>query len=240
MKHSLIWSRISTKRSLIWLRKSMKESLIWFKISMKRSLICLRESMELDQQEAAAASLRIDPIVLARKSITLFAEGISLMIPSQQTEVKVAVPNFEKKRFNGMAECLRCNSDEFKQKIVKEMAAEILSFFIQPEERCSKKVRCGVEHVEFLLHELVRISFTYTIGKSTLEATDILFNLHQDFLPGKHKVVKELGKTLCWTGKDHEKKLRKDEELELIRAHRANRDRKTTRRQRLKFRAYFV
>ncbi|KAI3860288.1 hypothetical protein MKX03_030969 [Papaver bracteatum] len=227
MKHSLIWSRISaiiwsrisTKRSLIWLRKSMKESLIWLRRSMKRSLICLRESLELDQQEAAAAaSLRNDPI----------------------TELQVVVPNFEKKRFNGLAECLRRNSDEFKHKVVKEMATEILAFFIQPEEHCIKKERCGVEHLEFLLHELVRISFTYTIGRSTLEATDILFNLHQDFLPGKHKVVKELARTLCWNGKDHKEKLRKDKELELIRAHTANRDRKTTRRQRLKFRAYFV
>ncbi|KAI3909007.1 hypothetical protein MKW92_000081 [Papaver armeniacum] len=154
MKYSLIWSRISTKGSLIWLRKSIKESLISLRKSMKRSLICLRESMELDQQEAAAASWRNDPIVLAPESITLFAQGISLMIPSKHTELKVAVPNFEKKT--------------------------------------------------------------------------------------KHKVVKELGKTLCWTEKDHKKKLRKDEELELTRAHRANRDRKISRRQRLQFRAYFV
>ncbi|KAI3847722.1 hypothetical protein MKX03_004589 [Papaver bracteatum] len=239
MKHSLIWSRISgiiwsrisTKRSLIWLRKSMKESLIWLRRSMKRSLICLRESLELDQQEAAAAaSLRNDPIVLAPESIKLFSEGISLMIPSQQTELQVVVPNFEKKRFNGLAECLIRNSDEFKHKVVKEMATEILACFIHPEEHCIKKERCGVEHLEFLLHELVRISFTYTIGRSTLEATDILFNLHQDFLPGKHKVVKELARTLCWTGKDHKEKLRKDKELELIRAQTANRDRKTTRR----------
>ncbi|KAI3845344.1 hypothetical protein MKW92_039211 [Papaver armeniacum] len=173
MKYSLISSKISTKGSLIWLRESVNESLVWLRRSMKRSLICLRESMELDQQEAApAASLRNDPIVVARESITLFAEGISIMITSKQAELKVAVPDFEKNRFNGLAECLRCNSDEFKQKIVKEMAAEILSFFIQPE--------------------------------------------------------------------DHKEKLRKDEELELIRAHRANRDRNISRRRRLKFRAYFA
>lgn len=185
--------------------------------------------------------LRNDPVVLAPESITLLVQGISLKIPSQQVQLQMTVPNFEKNRFNGMAECLRRNCEEFKQKIVKELAAQILAFFIQPQEHCIKKVRCGVEHVEFLLHELVRISFTYTIGKSMPEETDILLiNLHQDFLPGKHRVVKELGKTLCWTGKDLKKKLRKDEELELIRAHRANRDRKISRTQRLKYRAYFV
>ncbi|KAI3890777.1 hypothetical protein MKX03_021753 [Papaver bracteatum] len=136
MQH-LIWSRISTKWSLIWLRKSMKESLIWLRRSMKRSLICLRESLELDQQEAAASSsLRNDPIVLARESITLFAEGIFHMISSQRKELQVAVPYFEKKRLNGMAECLRRYSDEFKQKmLVKEMVAEILAFFIQQEDQ---------------------------------------------------------------------------------------------------------
>ncbi|KAI3954425.1 hypothetical protein MKW92_039892, partial [Papaver armeniacum] len=114
MKHSLIWLRRSTKRSLIWIRRSMK-----------RSLICLREFMQL--------ALRNDPVVLTRESITLFAEGISLMIPSQQVELQMTMPNFEKNRFNGMAESLRRNCEEFKQKIVKEMAAEILDFFIQPQ-----------------------------------------------------------------------------------------------------------
>ncbi|KAI3886981.1 hypothetical protein MKX03_036843 [Papaver bracteatum] len=120
---------------------------------------------------------------MKRKSITLFAEGISLMIPSQQVELQMTIPNFEKNRFNGMAESLRRNCEEFKQKIVKEVAAEILAFLIQPQE---------------------------------------------------------LGKTFSWTRNGHKKKLRKDEELELIRAHRANRDRKISRPQRLKYRAYFV
>ncbi|RZC85125.1 hypothetical protein C5167_007742 [Papaver somniferum] len=90
IKGSLIWSRsrISTKPSLIWLRKSIKGSLIWLRKSLKRSLICLRESKELDQQEAAAASLRNDPIVLTPESIKLFAEGISIMIPSRQAQLQ--------------------------------------------------------------------------------------------------------------------------------------------------------
>ncbi|KAI3908100.1 hypothetical protein MKW92_049620 [Papaver armeniacum] len=164
MEYSLIWLRRSTKRSLKWLRRSMK-----------RSIICLREFMQL--------ALRNDPVVLEPESITLLVQGISLKIPSQQVEIQMTVPNFEEKRFHGMAECLRRNCEEFKQKIVKEMAAQILAFFIQPQE---------------------------------------------------------LGRTLSWTRNDHKKKSRKDEELELIRAHRANRDRKISRPQRLKYRAYFV
>ncbi|KAI3920925.1 hypothetical protein MKW92_003553, partial [Papaver armeniacum] len=64
--------------------------------------------------------------------------------------------------------------------------------------------------------------------------TDILFNWHQDFLKGKHDVVRELARTLCWTGKDHKDKLKKDEELMLIRAHRANRRQKISKSRRLK------
>ncbi|KAI3949208.1 hypothetical protein MKW92_041662 [Papaver armeniacum] len=153
MEYSLIWLRRSTKRSLKWLRRSMK-----------RSIICLRGFMQL--------ALRNDPVVLEPELITLLVQGISLKIPSQQVEIQMTVPNFEEKRFHGMAECLRRNCEEFKQQIVKEMAAQILAFFIQPQ--------------------------------------------------------------------DLKRKLRKDEELELIRAHRANRDRKISRTQRLKYRAYFV
>ncbi|KAI3842355.1 hypothetical protein MKW98_026145 [Papaver atlanticum] len=156
--------------------------------------------------------------------------------------LEVTVENFERNRFNGMAKYLGLFCDEIEQEIVDKMAADILAFFIQPEEGKKKKERCSVEHVKFLLHQLVRISFTYTIGKnpSSLEATDILFNLHQDFLQGKHDVVRELARTLCWTGKDHMEKLKKDEQLKLIRAHRANRQRKISKSRRLKVRAYFV
>ncbi|KAI3845343.1 hypothetical protein MKW92_039210 [Papaver armeniacum] len=200
-------------QNLIWLRRPRKRSLIWLRKSIKRSLIFIRESVELDQQEVAAdASLRNDPIVLAPESITFFAEGISLTIPSRQAQLQMSIPNFGKNRFNGTAECLRRKSDKFKQQIVKVMARRIIAFFI----------------------------YLYIFLCNSEQGTDILLKLHQDFLPGKHKVIKELGETLCWTGKDHKDKLRKDEELELIRAHKANRDRKISRRRSLKFRAYFA
>ncbi|KAI3944760.1 hypothetical protein MKW92_031591, partial [Papaver armeniacum] len=101
---------------------------------------------------------------------------------------------------------------------------------------------CSAEHVQFLLHELMRITFKYMLGKnpSMLEAADRLFNLHKDILQGKHDCVEELRKTLSWIGEDQMEKLRKAEELELITAREANKHRKISRRRRLKFRAYFV
>ncbi|KAI3913515.1 hypothetical protein MKW92_025215 [Papaver armeniacum] len=112
--------------------------IIWFRKSLKKSLTCSRESMELDQQEAAAASLSDDPIVLERESITLFSEGISIMIPSKQKELHMTVPDFERNRFNGTTEFLKRKSDKFKQQIVKEMARRIIAFFIQPEDHKDK------------------------------------------------------------------------------------------------------
>ncbi|KAI3883175.1 hypothetical protein MKW92_041360 [Papaver armeniacum] len=128
------------------------------------------------------------------------------------------------------------------------MAADILAFFILPEERCDTCIYnrmeepCSVEHVQFVLHELMRITFKYMMGKnpSMLEVADKLFNLHQDILQGKYDSVEELRKTLSWIGEDQMEKLRKHEELELITAHKANKHRKISRRQRLKFRAYFL
>ncbi|KAI3981088.1 hypothetical protein MKX01_032228 [Papaver californicum] len=213
---------------------------------------------ELDQQETAPATatashsikrkrrtsyLRDDGIVLARESIWLCYDGISLMILSEQEMLEVTVENFEINRFNGMSEYLRLFCDQVKKEIVEKMAANILAFFIQPEESKNKKERCSAARVKFLLHKLVRISFTYTIGKnpSRPEATDLLFNLHQDFLQGNYDAVEELRKTVCWTGKDHMEKLRKDKELKLIRAlSRANGRRKISEIRRLNVRAYFV
>ncbi|KAI3842356.1 hypothetical protein MKW98_026146 [Papaver atlanticum] len=206
--------------------------------------------MESDQQEEAPAAFKEsaswrDEVVLASDFISLLSDDMSMTIPSQHEECQaVTVQNFKKDRFSWLAETnLRHTCKKFKQEIVEYMAAEILDFFIQPEEHCIKKERCSVEHVQYLLYKLVRISFTFTIEKnpSTPEAIDAVFTLHQDFLPEKNDVVKELEETLSWTGVDHVEKMRKDEELKLIRrAHRANKHRTITERQRLKFRAYFV
>ncbi|KAI3847721.1 hypothetical protein MKX03_004588 [Papaver bracteatum] len=184
------------------------------------SKIWLRKSMESDQQEEAAAAFEKsaswrDEVVLASDSISLLSDNMSITIPSQHEEYgAVTVPNFEKGRFSWLAETnLRNTCKEFKQEIVKYMAAEILDFFIQPKEYCIKKVRCSVEHVEYLMYELVRISFTFTIEKnpSTPEAIDVVITLHQDFLPEKNDVVNKLEETLSWTGVDHMEKKRKDE-----------------------------
>ncbi|KAI3842346.1 hypothetical protein MKW98_026136 [Papaver atlanticum] len=192
--------------------------------------------MESDQQEEVPAASWRDEVVLASDSLSLLSDDMSMTISSQHKEYEaVTFQNFEKDRFSWLAETnLRHTCKKFKQKIVEYMAADI---------RCIKKVRCSVEHVQYLLYELVRISFTFTTEKnpSIPEAIDAVFTLHQDFFPEKNGVVKELEETLSWTGVDHMEKVRKDEELKLIRrAHRANKHRTITERQRLKFRAYFV
>ncbi|MCL7040134.1 hypothetical protein MKW94_023336 [Papaver nudicaule] len=191
---------------------------------------------QLQQREVAAAahkkyaSLR-DDIVLEPKSVSLFSDGIYLEIhfQSKSVELRKTISDFEKTRFSlELAKYVKRTCEKVKRKTIEALAAEILAFFIQPEEGCIEKERCSVEHVEYLLHELVGISFTYTVEKnqSTPAETDIFINFHHEFLQGKDWAVKELRKTLSWIGKDHMDKLRKDEELALIRAHRANRERR--------------
>ncbi|KAI3842347.1 hypothetical protein MKW98_026137 [Papaver atlanticum] len=124
-----------------------------------------------------------DCVKWGRKSILFFVHGISLVIKSEREMLEVTIENFERNRFYGMAQYLGLFCDRVKQEIVDKMAAEILAFFIRPEE---------------------------------------------------------LARTLCWTGKNHKEKLKKDEQLKLIRAHRANRQRKISKSRRLKVRAYFV
>lgn len=132
------------------------------------------------------------------------------------------------------------------------MAADILAFFLQPEERChgcitkqennKAKEPCSVGHVQYLLYELFRISFNRSSAgtSSLMEVGDKLFNLHQDLLQGKYDSVEKLGKTLTWIGEDQLEKLRKSEEEELVAVHNANKRRTISRRQRHKLRAYFV
>ncbi|KAI3847720.1 hypothetical protein MKX03_004587 [Papaver bracteatum] len=188
-----------------------------------------------------------DCVKWGRKSMLFIVDGISLLIKSEREMLEVTIENFERNRFDGMARYLGLFCDRVKQEIVDKMAAEILAFFIRPQEGKKKRRRCNAEHVKFLLHQLVRISFTYTIGKnpSSLEVYMtkwyfLLFNLHQDFLKGKQDEFRELARTLCWTGKNLKEKLKKDEQLKLIRAHRANGQRKISKSRRLKVRAYFA
>ncbi|KAI3955835.1 hypothetical protein MKW98_006195 [Papaver atlanticum] len=200
----------------------------------------------MELEETGATIIRENRIVLQPQCISLFADGISLIL-SRWVKLQVEVAN-SINCWRGIAEHLRLTCWKVKHEAVEQMAADILAFFILPEEHCSLCIDnkmeepCSVEHVQFLLHELMRITFKYTIGKnlSMLEVADKLFNLHQDFLKGKYDPVEELRKTLSWIGEDNMEQLRKDEELELITAQRANEHRKIPRRQRLKFRAYFV
>ncbi|MCL7051430.1 hypothetical protein MKW94_006549 [Papaver nudicaule] len=201
----------------------------------------------LQQEEAAAAHKKYaalrDDIALKPNSISLFSDGFYLKIRLKSERFRTTIPDFEKTRFSvGLAKSVTRTCEKVKREGIEELAAEILAFFIQPEEGCIEKERCSVEHVEYLLHELVGISFTYTVEKNQSKPaeTDIFINFHHEFLQGKDWVVRELRRTLRWIGKDHMDRLRKDEELELIRAHRANRERKISRRQRLRFQNYFV
>ncbi|KAI3926102.1 hypothetical protein MKW98_028238 [Papaver atlanticum] len=191
-------------------------------------------------------------IVLPPECIPLFADGISLIL-SRWVKLQMAVAR-SRNRWFGVAEYLRLTCGKAKHEAVEKMAADILAFFLQPEERChgcinkkaNKKAEepCNVGHVQYLLYELCRNTFSEsTVGPSSLmEVGNILFNLHQDLLQGKYDSAEKLGKTLTWIGEDQLERLRKDEdeELEAIRNANANKHRKISRRQRQKIRAYLV
>ncbi|KAI3909009.1 hypothetical protein MKW92_000083 [Papaver armeniacum] len=146
----------------------------------------------LDQCETAGATASHfkkrttclkDCVKWGRKSMLFIVDGISLVIKSEKEMLEVTIENFERNRFDGMAQYLGIFCEQVKQEIVDKMAAEILAFYIRPEE---------------------------------------------------------LARTLCWTRKNLKEKLKKDEQLKLIRAHRANRQRKISKSRRLKVQAYFV
>ncbi|MCL7038527.1 hypothetical protein MKW94_016091 [Papaver nudicaule] len=133
------------------------------------------------------------------------------------------------------------------------IAADLLAFFLQPEVHCHFCIRfkemkaeepctCSVRHVEYQLYELMSIHMHYSAAgdPSLPEAGQILINLHQDLLQGKYDSVEKLRKTLTWIGEDEMERLRKEGEEGLAVVHRMNKRRKISKRQRLKFRAYFV